>query len=80
MQIDCYGFEATSVFFQRKRLQPHRVIADGDVTYLCFDDAPERCVHRIFQANGETVIEWAFGAWENRTSLAYIPINKTLEV
>ena len=80
MQIDCYGFEATSVFFQRKRLLPHRVLTDGDVTYLCLDDAPIRPIHRITKTGGETVIEWALGAWENRDSLAYVPINRTLEV
>ena len=29
MQIDCYGFEATSQWFKRRSLKPH-LIKDGD--------------------------------------------------
>ena len=80
MQIDCYGFDATSVFFQRKRLQPYRIVESGDVTYICFNDAQIRPIHRITKNGSETVIEWAYGPWGRRVSLDYIPINKTREV
>lgn len=80
MQIDCYGFEATSTFFRRKKLQPYRVAESGQTTYLCFDDNENRPIHRITKANGETVIEWAYGKWNERTTLFYVPINQTLEV
>ena len=57
MQIDCYGFDATSVFFQRKRLQPYRIVESGDVTYICFNDAQIRPIHRITKNGSETVVE-----------------------
>ena len=80
MQIDCYGFDATSVFFQRRRLQPYRIVESGDVTYICFNDAQIRPIHRITKNGSETVVEWAYGPWGRRVSLDYIPINKTREV
>ena len=80
MQIDCYGFDATSVFFQRRRLQPHRIVESGDVTYICYDDGDSRPIHRITKNGSETVVEWAYGSWNERESLNYIPINKTREV
>lgn len=80
MQIDQYGFEAASMFFQRRQLQPYRIAEDGEATYICFADTPERCIHRVTQTDGETVIEWAFGAWSERSSLDYIPINQTRNV
>ena len=80
MQIDCYGFDATSVFFQRRRLQPYRISESGDVTYICYDDAQVRPIHRITKNGSETVVEWAYGPWGRRVSLEYIPINKTREV
>ena len=80
MQIDQYGFTATSVFFQRKRLQPYRVAVAGDVTYICYDDDEIRPIHRITKTEDETIFEWAYGAWDQRESLAYIPINQTREV
>lgn len=80
MQIDQYGFEATSTHFQRRKLQPHRVAETGDVTYLCFTNEELRPIHRITKTATETVIEWAYGAWESRETLDYVPINQTLEV
>lgn len=80
MQIDQYGFEATSVFFQRKQLQPYIVAEDGDVTYICFADTPERCIHRITKTDAETIIEWSYGGWAGRENLDYIPINQTREI
>ena len=80
MQIDQYGFEATSVDFHRRKLQPYRVAEAGDITYLCFDNGDLRPIHRITKTDTETVIEWAYGAWADRVSLNYVPINQTLEV
>lgn len=80
MQIDQYGFEATSVHFQRRKLQPYRVAESGSVTYLCFTDGDPRPIHRITKTATETVIEWAYGAWDSRETLVYVPVNQTLEV
>ena len=80
MQIDCYGFDATSVFFQRRKLQPYRIVESMDVTYICYDGDANRPIHRITKNGSETVVEWAYGPWSERESLDYIPINKTLEV
>ena len=80
MQIDPYGFEATSVHFHHRKLQPYRVAETGSVTYLCFDDGEKRPVHRITKTDTETVIEWAYGTWADRAILNYVPINQTLEV
>lgn len=80
MQIDQYGFEATSVFFKRCQLQAHRIKTIGGITYVCFGDEPTRPIHRISKTDEETVIEWAHGAWEDAEALGYIPINQTREV
>lgn len=82
MQIDQYGFEAVSAFFKSRQLQTHRVKTIAGATYVCFGDEPVRPIHRIARnpENGETVVEWAYGAWEDAENLEYIPINQTREV
>lgn len=80
MQIDQYGFEATSVDFHKRKLQPYRVAETGDITYLCFGDGDLRPIHRITKTGSETVIEWAYGAWADRATLSYLPINQTRDV
>ncbi len=80
MQIDQYGFEATSVDFHRRKLQPYHVAEGGDITYLCFDNGDLRPIHRITKTGSETVIEWAYGAWSDRATLSYLPINQTRDV
>lgn len=80
MQIDQYGFEAVSIYFQRRQLQPYRIAEDGDVTYICFSDEAVRPIHRVTKSNGETVVEWAYGAWADRATLDYIPINQTRNI
>ena len=36
MQIDCYGFEATSQFFKRKELDAHLMKRIDGMLYVCF--------------------------------------------
>lgn len=36
VQIDCYGFEATSEHFQKRKLEAHLVKNDGGIVYACF--------------------------------------------
>ena len=35
MQIDCYGFEATSQWFKRRTLDPYLIKRSEGITYLC---------------------------------------------
>ncbi len=42
MQIDCYGFEATSQFFKRKELDAHLMKRIDGVLYVCFGGEAER--------------------------------------
>ena len=47
IQIDCYGFEATSDHFQRRKLEAHLVKNDGGIVYVCFGTEALRPIHRI---------------------------------
>ena len=61
--------------------------AGGGITYICFtpDDANgKRVVKRITEISTggatTTTIEHAYGAWANRASLTYYPINQAIPV
>lgn len=47
MQIDSYGFEATSQFFRRKELDAHLMKRIDGVLYVCFGGESERPIHRL---------------------------------
>ena len=47
MQIDCYGFEATSQFFKRKELDAHLMKRVEGVLYVCFGGDAMRPIHRL---------------------------------
>ena len=49
-------------------------------TYLCFFNTENRVVHRVTVADGITTVERAYGAWEDRATLDYVPINDFIEV
>lgn len=81
MQIDCYGFEATSQFFKRKELDAHLIKRVEGIMYACFSDEPERVIHRLDKdEHGSIRLMWAYGRWEEAESLRYIPINETMEI
>lgn len=61
-------------------LRPYIVDASGEVTYICYFDTPRRAIHRLSTVNGVTSCHWAYGRWEDRASLTYIPINEPMEV
>ena len=42
MQIDCYGFEATSQWFKRRTLDPYLIKRIEGITYLCFGNQLNR--------------------------------------
>ena len=81
MQIDCYGFEASSQWFKRRTLDPYLIKRSEGITYLCFGSQPMRPIHRIDRdENGSVRQSWAFGRWADAESLRKIPINETMEV
>ena len=81
MQIDCYGFEATSEFFKRKELSAHLVKCVDGVVYATFSNDPLRPIHRIdHDEQGAVRHMWAYGRWEEAEKLHYIPINETMEI
>ena len=81
MQIDCYGFEATSQFFKRKELDAHLMKRVEGVLYVCFGGDALLPIHRLDNdADGSVRLMWAYGRWEDAESLHYIPINETMEI
>ena len=44
MQIDCYGFEASSQWFKRRTLDPYLIKRSEGITYLCFGNQLNRPV------------------------------------
>ena len=81
MQIDCYGFEATSEFFKRKELDSYLIKRIDGVLYVCFGDDEKRPIHRLDRdPGGNARLMWAYGKWEEAESLRYIPINQTMEI
>lgn len=82
MQIDQYGFVATSQWFCRRELEPYRIKRLGEDTYVCFHAEDPRPIHKIHkdEATGEITVTWAYGAWAEADQLAYLPINQTREV
>ena len=48
--------------------------------YMCFNDTPKRVIWRETVADNVTTLEFAWGAWNNRASLTYYPINGTCPV
>lgn len=80
-QIDCYGFEASSEHFQRRKLEAHLVKNDGGIIYACFGADTPRPIHRIDKdPDGCVRIMWAYGRWADAADLAYIPINETMNI
>ena len=80
MVIDCHGFKITDRGYMYWRPKPYRIKVAGDATYVCFSNDPLRCIHRYVTTGGETVAEWAYGAWDDAANLEYVPINQPREV
>ena len=81
MQIDCYGFEASSQWFRRKELEVYLMKEVEGILYLCYGNQPMRPIHRIDRdEHGCTRESWAFGRWADVESLHYIPVNQTMEI
>ena len=81
MQIDCYGFEATSQWFKRRTLDSYLIKRSEGITYLCFGHHLTRPTSRIARdEKGGVRQSWACGRWADAESRRYIPINETMEV
>ena len=81
MQIDCYGFEATSQFFKRKELDAHLMKRIDGILYVCFGDDEMRPIHRLDKdEHGSVRLMWGYGRWDDAENLSYVPINQTLEI
>ena len=80
--IDQYGFESTSQWYHRRRLEAYKVkkMDDGTV-FSCFHESARCPVHRLDIApDGSTRLMWAFGKWNEMENLQYAPINQELIV
>ncbi|MBP5232120.1 MAG: hypothetical protein J6333_01800 [Planctomycetes bacterium] len=53
---------------------------DENRVYLRFQSDAECAIHRITTSGGIVTREWAFGAWDDRVSLAYQEINQTMSI
>jgi len=67
------------------RTLPYMVEDTGTgVKYMCYNDKPQRAIQRITKTKVGTVtttkIENAFGAWEDRATLEYFPVNDPIIV
>ena len=81
VQIDCYGFEAASEHFQKRKLHTFLVKETDGVVYECFGPGTMRPVHRIDRdPDGCVSVMWAYGDWGEAEDLAYVPINETIMI
>ena len=80
MQIDCYGFEATSQWFKRRSLKPHLIKDDDGVLYISFGYSSHGPIHRIDRApDGNFRLMWAFGAFADvQTAVTGWPVRRSL--
>lgn len=82
MRIDCYGDLADGA--RRTAMparEPHGTKRVGGATYLRFAARSPAPIHRLaVDADGIVRHEWAYGTWADAKSLAYVPLDETLEV
>ena len=82
MKIDCYGDCADGA----ERMtgiarEPNGTKRIGGATYLRFAARSPAPIHRLLvDADGIVRREWAWGMWADDKSLAYVPLDETLEV
>lgn len=81
------GYQGTNPVAPTEKLAYIVEDAGGGVKYICFtpdDDQGKRVVERITEVTSggvkTTTIEHAYGAWANRASLTYYPINEAIPV
>lgn len=80
---DQYGRRPGDRHYGNNANPPLVHIADestAGVTYLCFFGTAARAIHRVTETAGITTLERAWGAWADRATLTYTPINDYIEV
>ena len=82
MRINCYGERAEGeVSLKGPAREPSGTKRVGGVTYLRFAPRSPAPIHRLsVDADGFIRHEWAYGMWADAKSLAYVPLETTLEV
>jgi hypothetical protein len=64
------------------RTVPYIVSEEGNIIYVCYQNTPLRAIRRItkVQTGGvkTTTVEIARGAWEDRATLNYVPVNEPI--
>lgn len=79
---DKYGRRESSLYFRMGELEPYIVEESSGVTYICYTNDAQRAIRRITEsASGgvtTTTIEVAWGAWADRATLTYRPVNSEL--
>lgn len=79
MHIDKWGEPYIHVVHET--IEPYMVDAStAGTTYICYFNTPDRIIRKITDDNGITTIEFSWGAWDDRTTLTYIPINEAMEI
>lgn len=48
--------------------------------YMCFEADDQRVIWKETVSSSTTKLEFAFGSWDDRTSLTYVPINGQYQV
>ena len=68
-------------FYDTKISLKSSSVPDTLEAYRLLSEACDYPLHiGITEAGGVTTVEWAYGAWEQRASLEYVPINNLVEV
>lgn len=82
MKIDCYG-DCTDGAERMTGIarEPNGTKRIGGAIYLRFAARSPAPIHRLLvDADGIVRREWAWGMWADAKSLAYVPLDETLEV
>ena len=82
MRINCYGERAEGEgSLKGPAREPSGTKRVGGATYLRFAPRSPAPIHRLsVEADGFIRHEWAYGRWADVKSLAYVPLETTLEV
>lgn len=83
---DKFGRPQEHIGYKWGEMEPYLVEENTDtgITYICYDDGVTRAIRKITETTvgnvTTTKIEIGYGAWANRASVTYQPINKALSV